>query len=167
MTAKKVSQLASTPRGYDPRTRYGWWNTPNDNDADAAAKVSDLDELSVDNATQEASSSSAEAPIQLPPVEHPSNGFPIQTLLEPSPETLHKQNRPLSELHPATSLAQALPFCCGSFCHGLACVRLSNGIATRSGAQLRRRPQTHFNFVLVCHIAAPKLVEHAQTMSET
>lgn len=110
MTAKKVSQLASTPRGYDPRTRYGWWNTPNDNDADAAAKVSDLDELSVDNATQEASSSSSEAPIQLPPVEHPSNGFPIQTLLEPSPETLHKQNRPLSELHPATSLAQALPF---------------------------------------------------------
>jgi hypothetical protein len=53
---------------------------------------------------------STEAPIQLPPVEHPANGFPIQTLLEPSAETLHKQNRPLSELHPATSLAQALPF---------------------------------------------------------
>ena len=115
MTAKKVSRLASTPRGYDPRTRYGWWNTPNDKDADhvnsaSAAAVAkgvsvDLDESSVDN-----ESSTESDAIQLPPVEHPVNGYPIQTGLQPSPATLHRQNRPLSELHPATSLAQALPF---------------------------------------------------------
>ncbi len=101
MTAKKVSQLASTPKGYDPRARYGWWNAPNEKDAEAATN-----EIMDENSMVDAS----EDPIQLPPVEHPSNGYPIQTLLEPSPEKLHKQNRPLSELHPATSLAQALPF---------------------------------------------------------
>ena len=115
MTAKKVSQLASTPRGYDPRTRYGWWNTPNDKDANHANSTNaaavakgisgDLDESSVDD-----ESSTEAVPIQLPPVEHPANGYPIQTSLQPSPATLRKQNRPLSELHPGTSLAQALPF---------------------------------------------------------
>ena len=113
MTAKKISKLATTPKGYDPRTRYGWWNAPNEIDVDSAAVSrasnalpADLDENSVlvDDTNK------SEAPIQLPPVEHPSNGYRIQTLLEPSPEKLHEQNRPLSELHPATSLAQALPF---------------------------------------------------------
>jgi len=98
LTAKKVSQLASTPRGYDPRTRYGWWNISDQNDNGIAT---DSDESRIED---------EEAPIQLPPVEHPTNGFPIQTFLEPTPETLLKQNRSLSELHPATSLSQALPF---------------------------------------------------------
>ena len=103
MTARKIAMLASTPKGYDPRTRYGWWNTPNDEGADP-------EKSSESNETSDGEKQSEESPIQLPPVEHPANGYPIQTLLEPSPEKLHKQNRPLSELHPATSLAQALPF---------------------------------------------------------
>jgi hypothetical protein len=114
MTAKRISRLASTPRGYDPRNRYGWWNAPNSNDDDtntnSSSSGSKGPQMESDGNCLDVDELSAEAPIQLPPVEHPANGYPIQTLLEPSAETLHKQNRPLSELHPATSLAQALPF---------------------------------------------------------
>ena len=113
ITAKKASQLATSPKGYDPRNRYGWWNLPNDNDENASGSGASKATNGISNDFDENSyheSSAPEAPIQLPPVEHTSNGFPIQTQLEPSPKKLHMQNRPLSELHPATSLAQTLPF---------------------------------------------------------
>eukprot|EP00535_Pseudo-nitzschia_heimii_P008056 CAMPEP_0197181318 /NCGR_PEP_ID=MMETSP1423-20130617/5641_1 /TAXON_ID=476441 /ORGANISM="Pseudo-nitzschia heimii, Strain UNC1101" /LENGTH=3706 /DNA_ID=CAMNT_0042631551 /DNA_START=249 /DNA_END=11369 /DNA_ORIENTATION=- len=106
MTAEKVAMLASSPKGYDARTRYGWWNIPNGNGADPTDSANSNESNEIDEDEKE----SKESPIQLPPVEHPANGYPIQTPLEPSPERLHKQNRPLSELHPATSLAHALPF---------------------------------------------------------
>jgi len=115
MAAKRISELASAPKVHDPRTRYGWWNRPIDNDTEptnhtnttgkgAGVNSNGMCESNVENEV------SKEAPIQLPPVEHSANACLVQTHLEPSPEMLHKQNRPLCELHPATSLAQALPF---------------------------------------------------------
>jgi hypothetical protein len=48
--------------------------------------------------------------MQMPPLGHSASNVLIQTNLQPLPEKLQEQNRPLSELHPATSLAQSLPF---------------------------------------------------------
>jgi len=108
---KRMSSLTSHTKIYDPRTRYGWWNKSENDDDIELANRSDLPtglHAALDESYVE--EESTEAPIQLPPVEHAANACLIQTRLKPSPETLYKQNRPLSELHPATSSVQALPF---------------------------------------------------------
>lgn len=89
----------------DPSLRYGWWNKQNDGDQASNNGVAGVnDKLENDSEEEE------EPPIQLPPLRHASSSMHVVTQLEPSPETLRKQNRSLSELHPATPLAQALPF---------------------------------------------------------
>ncbi|VEU36301.1 unnamed protein product [Pseudo-nitzschia multistriata] len=112
LTAKRVSQLASAPKVHDPRTRYGWWNKVINKDNKPTNHSSAKGKCTVDDFHESTGGNEAlkDIPIQLPPVEHSANACLVQTPLYPSPETLHKQNRPLSELHPATSLAQALPF---------------------------------------------------------
>jgi len=82
---------------YDPRSRFGWWNK---NEHQQESETGEDVE----------SSSAEELPVQLPPLEHAAFAPHVETGLEPKPETLHKQNLPLSRLNPATSMAQALPF---------------------------------------------------------
>lgn len=109
----KAPHLAD--KKFDPRSRYGWWNVPDDgeptqsglgvkeesscagNESSGSLKILDF-------------SQGEEPPLQLPPLGHPASNVLIQTRLEPQPEKLQEQNRPLSQLHPATSLAQSLPF---------------------------------------------------------
>jgi hypothetical protein len=87
---------------FDSRARYGWWNI---RDEDKSKKNTEngmgMDEVGKPEPTH---------PLQLPPMEHGSSAPLIHTRLEPSPEKLCEQNRPLSHLHAATSLAQTLPF---------------------------------------------------------
>lgn len=89
-------------KAYDPRSRFGWWNKKED-EIKAPESGDDSNDLDSHNQTEE-------LPLQLPPLDHSALAPVIETGLEPTPETLHKQNLPLSNLHPATSLAQALPF---------------------------------------------------------
>lgn len=95
----RTSSLSLPTKVYDPRSRFGWWNTK--------------DEEKKEDSETKASSTEAnikdDSPIQLPPLDHGSHADFIETGLEPRPESLHKQNRSLSHLHPATSLAQSLP----------------------------------------------------------
>jgi hypothetical protein len=110
-TAKRMFSITSHAKVYDPRTRYGWWNKPDNDDDTEPTSPSDLPTgADGDIDVSYVEDGLTEAPIQLPPVEHAANACLIQTRLKPTPETLHKQNRPLSELHTATSLAEALPF---------------------------------------------------------
>lgn len=104
---------APPPKVYDPRIRYGWWNVLDDGDATtpgAGAARAPADREAGLPDTDSHPLPPEDPPIQLPPWEHAANSFLVQTSLQPNPETLHEQNRPLSELHPATTLAQALPF---------------------------------------------------------
>ena len=109
--AKRMSSITSHAKVYDPRTRFGWWNKLDNDDDTEPASRSDLPTgVDGDIDVSHVEDGLTEAPMQLPPVEHAANACLIQTRLKPTPETLYKQNRPLSELHPATSLAEALPF---------------------------------------------------------
>ena len=94
---------------YDPRVRYGWWNVSDAEEEQENAATNKSNGEAVEEVA-ETKADDEELPIQLPPWEHAANNMMIQTPLEPKPQTLHEQNRPLSELHPATSLAQALPY---------------------------------------------------------
>eukprot|EP00980_Cylindrotheca_fusiformis_P017491 scaffold5490_cov125-Cylindrotheca_fusiformis.AAC.8 len=101
----KTSVRSSLPfdtKAYDPRSRYGWWNKKEEEKI-VPAKGEDSNDLDSHNQTDG-------LPLQLPPLVHSALSPVIETGLEPTPEVLHKQNLPLSHLHPATSLAQALPF---------------------------------------------------------
>ena len=91
-------------RTLDPRSRFGWWNLAEQDILENSLAVNS----SADSAEME--DEAQEEPLQLPPWEHPASTVLVQTRLEPTPEKLHEQNRPLSQLHPATSLAQSLPF---------------------------------------------------------
>ncbi|KAG7374623.1 Dock homology region 2 domain containing protein [Nitzschia inconspicua] len=93
-----------TAKVYDPRTRFGWWNKGSEEGEETKGDPVNVVETNSDDEVPE------EPPIQLPPWEHAAKTTLIRTPLSPTPEKLHEQNRPLSELHPATSLAQALPF---------------------------------------------------------
>lgn len=99
-------QNASFPfpkKAIDPRSRFGWWNSQDDEEKEESAKGSS-------NSFKVNTNNAEDSPIQLPPLDHSSFAPFVETGLEPKPETLHKQNRSLSHLHPATSLAQSLPF---------------------------------------------------------
>jgi uncharacterized protein YgfB (UPF0149 family) len=87
---------------YDPRLRFGWWNKKRE-EKKAPESGEDSNDSDSHNHTED-------LPLQLPPLDHSGLAPVIEAGLEPTPEILHKQNRPLSHLHPATSLAQALPF---------------------------------------------------------
>jgi hypothetical protein len=109
--SKSSSQKSAFPfqhRTFDSRSRFGWWNVPNEEE--------DLDTSMIGGNSGDSTDASfdiedkKEAPLQLPPWEHSALTVLVQTQLEPKPEKLQEQNRPLSHLHPATSLAQALPF---------------------------------------------------------
>jgi hypothetical protein len=98
---------------FDSKTRYGWWNVPEE----PASVSSDKSETAATGNTRQPSNGSIaildiepETRLQLPPAEHSATAVAITTNLEPTREKLQEQNRPLSHLHPATSLAQALPF---------------------------------------------------------
>lgn len=112
VTKRRKSYFATPhPQLFDSRTRYGWWNKGDDGDGlvptdNGPAETSATDGLEDKNMD----STPEDPPLQLPPWEHAANSLFIQTRLQPDPETLHEQNRPLSELNPATTLAQALPF---------------------------------------------------------
>jgi hypothetical protein len=84
---------------FDPRQRFGWWNASNsktsgEKNSEETSKDSDKENL----------------PIQLASFDHAALTPLVETSLEPRPQKLHDQNRPLSHLHPATPLARALPF---------------------------------------------------------
>ena len=102
--SSKPNPLAG--RTFDSRQRFGWWNLAEDYyNANKSLDKSSSADTDDDNASDE------QEPLQLPPWEHgASSTVLVQTRLEPQPEKLHEQNRPLSHMHPATSLAQALPF---------------------------------------------------------
>ena len=85
---------------FDSRTRFGWWNVPEET---ANEKPGSDEEDIVEKADEE-------IPLQLPPAEHSASALLVQTRLEPSPEKLREQNRPLSQLHTATPFAASLPF---------------------------------------------------------
>lgn len=88
---------------FDPRSRFGWWNK----------NIEDPQQQSIEAGEDMGSSGNAAAedlPWQLPPLQHAALFPQVDTGLEPTPETLHKQNLPLSRLNPATSMARALPF---------------------------------------------------------
>ncbi|KAL3925234.1 MAG: hypothetical protein SGILL_000547 [Bacillariaceae sp.] len=90
---------------FDPRARFGWWNKSVDDQKEGEKKKEDTKESEDENGDEP-----EEPPIQLPPWEHAASTSLVRTPLDPKPEILHEQNRPLSELHPATSLAQAMPY---------------------------------------------------------
>jgi hypothetical protein len=87
---------------FDSRARYGWWNIRDEE----KSEKSTANGVSKDEAVEPEPA----RPLQLPPMEHGSSALLVHTGLEPSPEKLCEQNRPLSHLHAATSLAQTLPF---------------------------------------------------------
>lgn len=99
----------------DPRLRYGWWNNPRNDDVASGssnheAKSSEGD-LNVLSQKIKVGAAEEEKPsLVLPPELHPAGNVLVQTGLEPTAEKLQEHNRPLSHLHPATSIAQSLPF---------------------------------------------------------
>ena len=111
-TVSKVRYL--TEKRLDPRLRYGWWNVPEqdeptkvetdgfpgETDAEIESTQS-VDLLSVEDKQQ---------PLVLPPHSHPATNVLLHMGLEPTPEKLQEQNRPLFQMHPATTIAQSLPF---------------------------------------------------------
>jgi hypothetical protein len=92
------------------RDRYGWWYEPNEVDETNATDqptnndVGDnTDDMKDDDATDDPS-------LQLPPLYHSSSKMQVLTSLEPKMDDLKKENIPLSQLHAATSMVQALPY---------------------------------------------------------
>jgi len=111
-TLSKVPHLSE--KRFDPRLRYGWWNVPEE---DETAKVEtdgfpDESVAEIDSTeSQEISSvEDKQRPLVLPPHSHPATNVLVHMGLEPTPEKLQEQNRPLFQLHPATTVAQSLPF---------------------------------------------------------
>ncbi len=107
--ASKAPHLVD--KKFDPRQRYGWWNVPDHDDlstepASAIEGAGNGNEDTLDLSENQ----EEQPPLQLPPLTHASTNVLVQTKLEPNPEKLHEQNRPLSQLHPATVYAQSLPF---------------------------------------------------------
>jgi hypothetical protein len=99
----KSPSLPTLPYGrFDSRARYGWWNIPEEENTEKSTENG----VGKDGAVEPGPSH----PLQLPPMEHSSSSLLVNTRLEPSPEKLCEQNRPLSHLHAASSLAQTLPF---------------------------------------------------------
>eukprot|EP00934_Nitzschia_sp_Nitz4_P007743 Nitzschia sp. Nitz4//scaffold22_size323478//75040//86490//NITZ4_000513-RA/size323478-snap-gene-0.540-mRNA-1//-1//CDS//3329542953//7733//frame0 len=106
----KSKQATSRGKRFDVRSRFGWWNVREDGTevtprtiqpgTDNSSSVS-LDVMALD---------ADQPPLQLPPASHPATNNLIRTKLEPQPEQLQEQNRPLSELHPATTMARTIPF---------------------------------------------------------
>lgn len=107
----KIPHLAD--KKFDPRSRYGWWNVPDDEETEGPVSGAKFDS-GVANESSESLKSLAsdkeDQPLQLPPLGHSATNVLVETRLEPQPEKLQEQNRPLSQLHPATTLAQSLPF---------------------------------------------------------
>ncbi|ACI65622.1 predicted protein [Phaeodactylum tricornutum CCAP 1055/1] len=104
-----LSQKPKKPNGrkqYVSRSRYGWWNVAEEDD-EGKEKFSKRDGAKI---KEESSIVQEENPMLLPPVHHSSSALQVVTLLEPSPEDLHKENLPLSRMHAATSMAQSLPY---------------------------------------------------------
>jgi hypothetical protein len=87
---------------FDARSRFGWWNLPEEAELDTS--------FATTNGGDSIETTEANPPLLLPPWEHNASTILVQTRLEPNPEKLQQQNRPLSHLHPATNLAQSLPF---------------------------------------------------------
>lgn len=108
------------------RPRIGWWTSQDAKEEPTKKKKSKsitsttssgpkdvllahMDSV-VDVLEDEGEHEDQDPPIQLPPMEHAAKTPQIATKLEPSPAKLLEQNRPLSQLHPATTLAQTMPF---------------------------------------------------------
>ena len=108
----KVPHLAD--KKLDPRSRYGWWNVPDDEepgDKSLHAKTEPAPaNKSFESSKTFETDKEEQLSLQLPPLGHSASNVMIQTKLEPLPEKLQEQNRPLSQLHPATTFAQSLPF---------------------------------------------------------
>jgi hypothetical protein len=123
-TSRKNSKLhapSNQPkRGRFPtrQVRYGWWSIPEDFDETGKGGGMSSDMSVVSGSEQSSNStlenttevSSAEDPLQLPPLYHASQNVHIDTRLHPGPENLKEENLPLSDLHSATSMALELPY---------------------------------------------------------
>ena len=104
-TRSKLS-VGKNNRRPSSRSRYGWWNVK-----DPKSSLHKAEEgIPITSGAPDVKILDDEAPLQLPPVNHSSFAIQVSTPLEPSPETLCEANLPLSRMHAATSLAQALPY---------------------------------------------------------
>lgn len=117
--SKNSFNYSQVKRGgrYSSRSRYGWWSLPDESEPGGKGEMmrryssSAASESSVASPIVAGAGSSQEAnSMQLPPLYHSSYALHVDTQLEPSPEMLKEENLPLSSLHSATSMAQALPF---------------------------------------------------------
>lgn len=96
------------------RSRFGWWNVPNEPEAvnkkqdsmNFSGEKHDSRETLDKSSTEDKYSSK----LQLPPMYHRSIGPLVQTQLEPTPGRLRKENRPLSSSHAASSMAESLAY---------------------------------------------------------
>ena len=108
----KVPYVAE--KRFDPRLRYGWWNVPEEGeptkvDTDGLPGESDA-EIESTQSVDLLSAEDKQQPLVLPPLSHPATNVLLHMGLEPTPEKLQDQNRPLFQMHPATTIAQSLPF---------------------------------------------------------
>jgi hypothetical protein len=99
---------------FDPRQRYGWWNVPDEGEpakgvTDGILGESDV-EMEKTHSMDVLSIEDKQEPLVLPPLSHPATNVLVQLGLEPTPEKLQEQNRPLFQMHPGTTIAQCLPF---------------------------------------------------------
>ncbi|CAB9509212.1 expressed unknown protein [Seminavis robusta] len=118
-TSKATAPPSSAKRGgrLNTRHRFGWWSPPESLENGKGGVVSSdhsvisgSEQSNSSSTVQNTEASSQEDPLQLPPLYHASQNVHIDTRLQPGPEKLKEENLPLSDLHSATALANALPY---------------------------------------------------------
>ena len=91
------------------RDRFGWWYEPNEID-EATTTETDSQVAHESDSVKDDETTTDDPSLQLPPLYHSSSKMQILTSLEPTMEALKKENLPLSQMHAATSMVQALPY---------------------------------------------------------
>jgi hypothetical protein len=93
------------------RDRYGWWYEPDEVDETNATDQQQINDESENNIDVIKDDDTTDDPsLQLPPFYHSASKIQIMTSLEPKMDDLKKENIPLSQMHAATSMVQALPY---------------------------------------------------------
>jgi hypothetical protein len=94
------------------RDRYGWWHEPNEvvDTQPSTSETGPLSQQQEHTSTNDDETTVDDPNLQLPPLYHTSSKMQVWTSLEPSIEYLKKENLPLSQMHAATSMVQAVPY---------------------------------------------------------
>lgn len=92
------------------RSRYGWWNVEDKAKDGKTETVIPDTKVEADETKPKTEAKVTDRPLQLPPLQHSSSMLQVATLLDPTPTDLYEANLPLSRMHAATSMAQALPY---------------------------------------------------------